>query len=146
LFVVHLVEAGYHSHFRDSSSSFPRRLIDIPSLYECSIIDALIKSKYIIQGGEIDMWFLNGFLVLAFLVGVAVFMKNKASLKEERQKAQRRKADAIINERSYTSKRKINRLIASIEPSNKATKTTIPEEDRVRIDKLHEIRDSRDKY
>jgi hypothetical protein len=91
------------------------------------------------------MWFLNGFLVLAFLVGIAVFMKNKASFKEERQKAQRRKADAIINERSYTSKRKINRLITSIEPSNKATNTTIPEEDRVRIDKLHEIRDSRDK-
>jgi len=91
------------------------------------------------------MWFLYGFLVLAFLVGVAVFMKNKASFKEERQKAQRRKADAIINERSYTSKRKINRLITSIEPSNKATNTTIQEEDMVRIENLREIRDSRDK-
>ena len=49
---VYVLEAGYHSHFRDSSGSFPRRLIDIPSLYEFSINDALIKSKYIIQGGE----------------------------------------------------------------------------------------------
>ena len=87
------------------------------------------------------MWWLKGFLVLAFLLGIAIFIKNKAGLKEERQ---RRKADEIINERSYASKRKINKLITSIERSNEATDTTMSEEDRVRIEKLREMWDSRD--
>jgi hypothetical protein len=87
------------------------------------------------------MWWLLGFLVLALFVAIAIFMRDRGGFKAEKRNAARRKADAIISKQSYASLRKINRLINSIESSSKATDTTIPEEDRIRIEKLREIRD-----
>jgi hypothetical protein len=88
------------------------------------------------------MWWLLGFLVVAMLVAIAVFMR-KGGLKAEKQNLARRKADAIINKQRYASQRKINRLINSIKRSNEATHNAITEEDLIRIEKLREIRESR---